>query len=146
MSEGTILVNDAQTPGNATVFSGTTLQTQRASSQVRLKDGAQVRFDSDSRGKISDHGPATGQCENLDFFRRMPAGSKNSGDDSSANVTLKGNVVEVANSEFAGRSLVTQNQILRLFFRQRKKQQAGFRLGSSLFGQNLLLQGVQRRV
>src|SRR5277367_4885196 len=56
MSDGTILVNDAQTPGNTTIFNGSTLQTKRAVSQVRLKDGAQVNFNSDSRGKVfSDH-------------------------------------------------------------------------------------------
>src|SRR5580693_8358387 len=56
VSEGAIFVNDTPTPGNATIFNGSTLQTHRASSQVRLKDGAQVHFDSDSRGKLfSDH-------------------------------------------------------------------------------------------
>jgi hypothetical protein len=98
MSEGTILVNDAQTPGNATVFSGTTLQTQRASSQVRLKDGAQVRFDSDSRGKIfSDHVDLQQGSAKISDFSASANGLKiQATGDSSASVTLKGKVVEVA--------------------------------------------------
>jgi len=98
MSEGTILVNDAQTPGNATVFSGTTLQTQRASSQVRLKDGAQVRFDSDSRGKIfSDHVDLQQGSAKISDFSAIANGLKiQATGDSSANVSLKGKVVEIA--------------------------------------------------
>jgi len=98
MSEGTILVNDTQTPGNATVFSGTTLQTQRASSQVRLKDGAQVRFDSDSRGKIfNDHVELQQGSAKISDYSANASGLKiQATGDSSANVTLKGNVVEVA--------------------------------------------------
>jgi len=98
MSEGTILVNDAQIPGNATVFSGTTLQTQRASSQVRLKDGAQVRLDSDSRGKIfSDHVDLQQGSAKISDFSANANGLKiQATGNSSANVTLKGKVVEVA--------------------------------------------------
>jgi hypothetical protein len=98
MSQGTILINDAQTPGNATVFSGTTLQTQRASSQVQLKDGAQVRFDSDSRGKIfSDHVDLQQGSAKISDFSANANGLKiQATGNSSANVTLKGKVVEVA--------------------------------------------------
>lgn len=98
MSEGTILVNDAQAPGNTTVFSGTTLQTQRASSQVRLKDGAQVRFESDSRGKIfGDHVDLQQGSAKISDYTANASGLKiRATGDSSANVTLKGNVVEVA--------------------------------------------------
>src|ERR1700733_8784725 len=98
MSQGTVLINDAQTPGNATVFSGTTLQTQRASSQVRLKDGAQVSFDSDSRGKIfSDHVDLQQGSAKISDFSANANGLKiQATGDSSANVTLKGKVVEVA--------------------------------------------------
>jgi hypothetical protein len=98
MSQGTILINDAQTPGNATVFSGTTLQTQRASSQVRLKDGAQVRFDSDSRGKIfNDHVDLQqGSAKISDYSANASGLTIRATGDSSANVTLKGKVVEVA--------------------------------------------------
>lgn len=56
MSEGNIVINSASTAGNATVFNGSTVETQSAASQVRLKDGAQLRLASDSKGTVySDH-------------------------------------------------------------------------------------------
>jgi hypothetical protein len=98
LSEGTIVVNDAQTPGNATVFNGTTLQTQRTSSQVRLKDGAQVRFDLDSRGTLfSDHVDLQqGTARISDYSANANGLSVRATGDSSANVTMKGKVIEVA--------------------------------------------------
>jgi hypothetical protein len=98
LSEGTIVVNEAQTPGNATVFNGTTLQTQRTSSQVRLKDGAQVRFDLDSRGTLfSDHVDLQqGSARISDYSANANGLSVRASGDSSANVTMKGKVVEVA--------------------------------------------------
>jgi len=98
LSEGTIVVNDAQTPGNATVFNGTTLQTQRTSSQVRLKDGAQVRFDLDSRGTLfSDHVDLQqGSARISDYSANANGLSVRASGDSSASVTMKGKVVEVA--------------------------------------------------
>ena len=98
LSEGTILVNDAQTAGNATVFNGTTLQTQRTSSQVRLKDGAQVRFDLDSRGTLfSDHiDLQQGSARISDYSANANGLSVRASGDASANVTMKGKVVEIA--------------------------------------------------
>jgi len=56
MSEGNILINSSSAAGNATIFNGSTLETQSASSQVRLNDGARLRLASDSRGTVfSDH-------------------------------------------------------------------------------------------
>lgn len=56
MSEGNIVINSANTAGNATIFDGSTVETQTASSQVRLKDGAQLRLASDSKGTVyTDH-------------------------------------------------------------------------------------------
>jgi hypothetical protein len=56
MSEGNILINSSLTAGNTTIFDGSTLETQSAASRVRLNDGAQLKFSSDSRGKVySDH-------------------------------------------------------------------------------------------
>jgi hypothetical protein len=98
MSEGTILVNDAQTPGNTTIFSGTTLQTQRASSQVRLKDGAQVRLDPDSRGKVfSDHVDLQQGSARISRYTANAGGlSIRAEGKSAASVTIKGKAVEVA--------------------------------------------------
>jgi len=56
MSEGNILINSSSAAGNATIFDGSTLETQTTSSQVRLNDGARLRLASDSRGTVfSDH-------------------------------------------------------------------------------------------
>jgi hypothetical protein len=98
MSEGTILVNNAQTPGNTTIFNGSTLQTQRAASQVRLKDGAQVNFNSDSRGTIfSDHVDLQQGSAKISSYSANAEGLSVRADGaSSANVSVKGNVIEVA--------------------------------------------------
>jgi hypothetical protein len=56
MSEGNILINSSSAAGNATIFNGSTLETLTAASQIRLNDGARLRFASDSRGTVfSDH-------------------------------------------------------------------------------------------
>jgi hypothetical protein len=56
MSQGSILIDSSSTAGNATIFNGSTLETQSATSQVHLSGGAQLRLASDSRGKVfSDH-------------------------------------------------------------------------------------------
>jgi hypothetical protein len=98
LSEGNIVINDSQTPGNATVFNGTRLQTQSTSSQVRLKDGAQVRFDLDSRGTLfSDHVDLQqGSARISDYSANANGLSVRASGDSSANVTMKGKVVEIA--------------------------------------------------
>jgi hypothetical protein len=56
MSEGNIFINNSASAGNATIFNGSTLETQTAVSQVRLNDGAQLRLASDSKVTVySDH-------------------------------------------------------------------------------------------
>jgi len=56
MSQGNILINSSASAGNATIFDGSTLETQAASSQVRLNGGAHFLLGTDSRGKVySDH-------------------------------------------------------------------------------------------
>ena len=56
MSDGNILINNSSAAGNATIFDGSTLETQSAASQIRLNGGARLRLASDSRGKVySDH-------------------------------------------------------------------------------------------
>ncbi len=56
MSAGNILINNSSAAGNATIYDGSTLETQAAASQVRLKDGAQLRLSAESKGKVySDH-------------------------------------------------------------------------------------------
>jgi hypothetical protein len=56
MSEGNIFINSSASAGNATIFDGSTLETQSAASQVRLNGGAQLKLASDSKGTVySDH-------------------------------------------------------------------------------------------
>jgi hypothetical protein len=56
MSDGNILINNSSAAGNATIFDGSTLETQAAASQIRLNGGAELRLASDSRGTVfSDH-------------------------------------------------------------------------------------------
>ena len=88
----------SQTPGNTTIFNGTTLQTQQSPSQIRLKDGAQLSFDSDSRGKVfSDHVDLLQGSAKISNYSANASGlSIRAEGNSSANVSIKGNVVEVA--------------------------------------------------
>src|SRR5437868_1366863 len=56
MSQGNIIINSASTAGNATIFDGNTVETQTATSRVRLAGGAELRLAADSRGTVfSDH-------------------------------------------------------------------------------------------
>ena len=56
MSEGSILIDSSSVAGNATIFNGSTLETQSTSSQIHLNGGAQLRLASGSRGAVfSDH-------------------------------------------------------------------------------------------
>lgn len=98
-TQGSFLLNDTQTPGNANVFDGATLQTGKTPSQVNLlKSGAWVRFESDSRGKLfSDHVDLQqGSARIRDYAAVANGLSVHADSDSSASVTMKGKVVEVA--------------------------------------------------
>ena len=56
ITSDSLLINDARATGNATIFSGSTLQSGATAAQVRMKDGAEVSLLRDSRGKLfSDH-------------------------------------------------------------------------------------------
>jgi hypothetical protein len=98
MSEGTILVNNALTPGNASILDGSTLQTQNASSQIHFKDGAQLLLSVDSRGKLfSDHVDLQqGTARISDYSANANGLSVRAEGGSSANITMKGNAIEVA--------------------------------------------------
>ena len=98
MSEGSILVNDARTPGNATILDGSVLQTESSASQVHFKDGSQLRLDADSRARLyTDHVDLQrGSVKISDYAAKANGLSVKAGDGSSANVTVKGKVIEVA--------------------------------------------------
>ncbi len=51
-SNGSIMIDNARTAGNATIFEGNTIETGKASSRLQYKDGSSVLMASDSRGKI----------------------------------------------------------------------------------------------
>jgi len=56
VSQGNMIVNSGETPGNATIFDGSTLQTETMASQVQMKDGSRIQFAGESRGKLfTDH-------------------------------------------------------------------------------------------
>ena len=98
MSEGSILVNDARTPGNATILDGSVLQTESSASQIHFKDGAQLRVDADSRARLySDHVDLQrGSVKISDYAAKANGLSVKAADGSSANVTVKGKLIEVA--------------------------------------------------
>ena len=55
-SAGNIRINDSNTAGNATIFNGTTLETEAAMTRVHMKDGARLEFTSASQARLfSDH-------------------------------------------------------------------------------------------
>jgi len=97
ISDGSIRINEAKTAGNASVFNGTTLETERPA-QVRLNGGAKLQFGNSSKAQLfSDHvdlqqGSArfSGLSANANGLRILPDAN------SSANVELRGKVVQVA--------------------------------------------------
>jgi hypothetical protein len=98
VSQGNIVVNGMQTPGNATVFDGNSLQTGATPSQVRLKDGAQVRFAVDSRGTLfRDHVDLEKGSASISSYSVKANGlSVRTENKGSAVVTMQGKNVEIA--------------------------------------------------
>lgn len=98
VSQGSIQVNGLQTPGNATVFDGNVVQTSGSPSQVRLKDGAQVRFAVDSRGTLfSDHVNLEKGSASISGYSANANGlSVRTDSKGSAVVTMQGKTVEIA--------------------------------------------------
>jgi len=97
ISDGSIRINQAKAAGNASVFNGTRLETERPA-QVRLNGGANLQFGVSSRAQLfSDHvdlqqGSArfSGVSANANGLSVRPD------QNSSANVELRGKVVQVA--------------------------------------------------
>jgi hypothetical protein len=97
-SSDSLLINDARASGNATIFSGSTLQSGTTAAQVRLKDGAQVSLQRDSRGKLfSDHIELLQGSARISGYSANANGLKVEADGaSSASVSMHGRTVEVA--------------------------------------------------
>lgn len=51
-SSGNVLINNTTTMGNASLFDGSTVETNAAGSRLSLKNGAAVQLSSESRGKV----------------------------------------------------------------------------------------------
>lgn len=98
VSQGNIVVDSLKAPGSATIFDGNVLQTGDSPSQVRLKDGAQVRFGADSRGKLfSDHLELEqGSASVSGIAARANGMSVRTDANGSATVALQNGVVEVS--------------------------------------------------
>jgi len=97
-SNGNILLNDAKTAANATVFDGSTIQTEASAGQVRMTNGSRIQLGADSRGKfyndrvVLEKGSARveGYTANANGLKIQPEGK------GTATVMLKGGTVEVA--------------------------------------------------
>lgn len=93
-----LLINDAQASGNATIFSGSTLQSGSTSAQVHMKDGAELSLLKESRGKLfSDHIDLERGSAHVTGYSVNANGLKVEADSTaSASVSMHGKVVEVA--------------------------------------------------
>ena len=97
-SNGNIILNDARTAANATVFDGSTLQTESIATKVRFNSGAQLQLGSESRGKLySDRVVLEKGSARIDGYSANANGLKITADSSSsASVSLQGATVQVA--------------------------------------------------
>ena len=102
-AKGSFRVDDARVVGNSTLFEGVTVETDAASSNLLLNDGAQVRLASSSRGTVYRNRlvleAGIGQLENAGDYRIEAIGLyvASDGADSAARVELKEeNLVQVA--------------------------------------------------
>ena len=95
-SDDAILLDNAKTAGNATIFEGSTLETQSAISQVEMKGGARVRFAENSRGRLfCDHVDLEKGSVRFWGFSATANGLTVRGE-GMATVSLQGQVVEIA--------------------------------------------------
>jgi len=99
LSEGNLLIDSSSTAGNATIFNGSTLETQTASSQIHLSGGAQLRLASDSRVRVfSDHVDLQKGSASITGYSANASGlSVRADGKASANISMRDQgVVEVA--------------------------------------------------
>ena len=98
ITSDSLLINDARAAGNATIFSGSTLQSGSTSAVVHLKDGAEVSLLRDSRGKLfSDHIDLERGAARVSGYSVNAIGLKVEAEgESSASVSVHGKSIEVA--------------------------------------------------
>jgi hypothetical protein len=121
---GIILVDGSPINGNATIFSGTVVKTSRATTDLLLQSGAEIRLATDSRGRFfSDHvvlekgslqvksgGNFRIEADKLTF---VPIGPSSKGALSSKGVLLMTGASRVALSVLTGRfDVTTSNGVL----------------------------------
>jgi len=97
ISDGSIRINEARTAGNASVFNGTKLETDRPA-QVRLNAGGSLQFGNASKAQLfSDHIDLQAGSARFSGLSATANGLSVRPDaDSSADVQLHGKVVQVA--------------------------------------------------
>jgi len=98
VSQGNMIVNSGETPGNATIFEGSTLQTEKTGSRVQFKDGARIQFASESSGKLfSDHADLqTGSAQAFGYPVNANGLSIRPDKTGTATISIHGKAVEVA--------------------------------------------------
>ena len=97
ISSGNILIDNSSSPGNANVFDGTVLQTDKTA-QVHMNGGAMLQFGTDSRAKLfSDHIDLQSGTARISGLSATANGLRIAPEkDTAANVSIKGAVVQVA--------------------------------------------------
>jgi hypothetical protein len=96
LSSGSMTVDNALVPGNATLFNGNMIETGATSSRLQLKDGKLAQLDADSSAKVySDHMVLQkGSGETFGSYGVVARSLRIAGD--SARVSIYGNTVQVA--------------------------------------------------
>jgi hypothetical protein len=98
LSQGNMIVDSGETPGNATIFDGTTLQTEKTASQIRMNDGGSLRMAMESRGTLfSDHVDLQSGSAEITGMSANANGLRISTDKAgTAAISLHGKVTQVA--------------------------------------------------
>ena len=102
LSSSGILINDAKTAGNATLFDGSTVETTATGSRLHMKSGADVQLSADTRGKVFSNKivleKGVTQFRGGNDYEVSARSLKITGTDkdSSATVALRGRTVQVA--------------------------------------------------
>ena len=95
-SKGRMIVDSGESPRNATIFDGSTLQTELVGSHISLKSGAEAWFGAESRGKFfKDHVDLEKVSANLSKYGAN-ANGLSIRTEGGASVSIHGKAIEVA--------------------------------------------------
>jgi hypothetical protein len=100
-SSGSIMINNAKTESNASIFDGNTIETGAVASRLQLKNGSSVQLASETRGQIYQdrlvlEKGGTQVHSATPFSVDTPFIKVSGSENSSAKVSLRGNIVQVA--------------------------------------------------